>query len=242
MTLTRVALGAIAMLPAAVASPIGTVDFVGIGNIRVTLMDIDFAPPGGGTGTVLVTGGTDDYTSVIGTIGTITDLSLAAAPPGPPLATPVDPFLLLPSAPRFVFTLDQILLGGGPSCAVFPPPGFNCTPSNLVPNSPFLLTQNSGSVAVQMNVRGTVTDLADPSAPPALYNGLFTANLTRPEVDTIAEVLAALGPGGAGFVESSWSAEFTATSIIPEPSTWGFGLAGLGMVGMMQLVRRRKQR
>jgi hypothetical protein len=130
-------LGAFTMLPIASATPIGTVDIVGLGNVRVTLNSMDFAPLGGGEGTVFITGGTNAYATLIGQQGTIADLNLMTAPPGPPLATPVDPFLELPIAPRFVFALDQILLGGGPSCAVLPAPGFNCTPSNFVPNSPF---------------------------------------------------------------------------------------------------------
>jgi hypothetical protein len=85
-----------------------------------------------------------------------------------------------------------------------------------------------------MSVRGTVIDLFD--GVEADYRGLFTANLTQDNLNTVGEVLAALGPGGPGFVESSWSAQFTA-SPIPEPGTTA--LMGIGLLGMGALLRRR---
>jgi hypothetical protein len=93
-----------------------------------------------------------------------------------------------------------------------------------VANSPFLLTQTSTGVSVSLSVRGTVTDLSDDTSIP--YTGLFTANLTAANVNTVAEVLAAFGPSGPGFVESSWSAQLTS---IPEPGTM-FTMIGVVLV------------
>jgi hypothetical protein len=76
-----------------------------------------------------------------------------------------------------------------------------------------------------MSVRGTVTDLLDGTSAP--YKGLFTFNITS--VSTIPELLSAFGPGGVGFVESSWSAEFNS---IPEPASVFMFLGGLGLVSL----------
>jgi len=184
---------------------------------------------GGGTGTFVVTFGSGSYAALaLGSLGTITDLDVSTAPAGPPLATPIDPFVVAPVAPRFVFNLEQILAGGGADCfAGFPPVGGSCSPNSVVPTgiSPFLLSQKQGAVAASLSVRGTVTDLLDGTSAP--YKGLFTFNVTT--YSTIADLLAALGPGGPGFVESSWSAELNS---VPEPASVFTFFGGLGLVGL----------
>lgn len=213
------------------AAPVGTLDIAGLGVVQVFADRIDFSPLGGGTGTFIVTGTDGTFTDVpLGTTGTITDLTLAAQPPGVPIN--LANFMVVPAAgPIFRFSLEQILLGGGPSCAGAPGVGQSCTPSEIVPNSPFLLTQTSTGVVVSFSVMGTVTDVRDAAAAP--YSGLFSAQLTVENANTVPEVLAAFGPGGAGFVESSWSAQ---ASVVPEPVS--FLLIGGGLVGLV-LVRRR---
>ena len=206
----------IAAVGVASAAPIGTLDIAGTNTVRISATMIDWGPLGTGFGEFIVTGRTGDFTAIPAlSTGQIADLNIATAPPGPPLATPIDPFILVPfPAVLFSFNLEQIELGGGPSCVPAPGVGQSCTPTEIVANSPFLLTQTNTGVSVSLSVRGTVTDLSDDSSLP--YTGLFTANLVAQNVNTVPELLAAFGPGGPGFVDSSWSAQFQA---IPEPGT-----------------------
>ena len=218
----------IAAVGVASAAPIGTLDIAGLDIVRISATEIDFGPLGGGTGDFIVTGRTGGYLTIPPVSeGDITDLNIATAPPGPPLAVPIDPFILVPvPGALFSFNLEQILLGGGPSCAVAPGVGGSCTPSEIVPNSPFLLTQTATGVTVSLSLRGTVTDLMDTSSLP--YDGLFTLNFTALNQDTVPELLAAFGPGGPGFVDSSWSAQLTS---IPEPGTWFTMIGALLVLG-----------
>jgi len=210
------------------ASAIGTLDIAGSKQVSVNASTVDF-----GTGpNFTVTFGSGAFSVIpAGTPGTITTLTPINAPPGVPIIPALDPFVLVPGF--FDLNLESVLVGGAPSCAVVPAVGFNCTPSNLVPASPFVLTQNNGSVGVQFSVLGTVKNLSDLSQAP--YKGLFTANLTVLDVDTVAEVLAKISGGGS--VQSSWSAEFTSFAV-PEPTS--FVLIGLGMLGLGILAKRRK--
>ena len=201
------------------AVPIGTLDIAGLGNVRISATEIDFGPFGGGTGDFVVTAGTQAFSSLaLGTPGEITDLNIATAPPGPPLATPINPFIELPG---FTFNLQRIRTGDGPSCASAPAVGQSCSPTEIVANTPFLLTQTNTGVTVSLSLSGIVTDLTGQAS----YEGLFTLNFTAANQDTVPELLAAFGPGGPGFVDSSWSAQFTATPVggpppvIPEPGT-----------------------
>lgn len=233
---------AIAVLAAGVlastmsAAPIGTLDISGVGNIFVSATMIDFGPTGSGWGNFIVTGATLGFDTGVDPLdpGNIRDLDIATAPPGPPLATPIDPFILVPAAfgppfpgagpAVFSFNLERILLGGGPSCVPSPGVGTSCTPTELVANSPFLLSQNPGAVTGSMVVTGTGTDLSDGSTAP--YRALFTFNLVG--VSTVPAALAIVAAGGA--VESSWSAQIFA---IPEPGTFslvaGFMLLAAGV-------------
>jgi len=236
---TPLLVGLAVMLPGLLsASPIGTLDIAGLGVVRVSVSTIDFGPTGGGTGVFVVTATDGSFTTVpLGSDGTIVDLANPPVVPGPPLGSPVTPFFFTPATgtPLFAFNLEQVFLGGGTPCTVAPAVGHSCTPSEIVASSPFVLTQNTGSVSVGFSVRGTVFDLTDGTSAP--YVGLFTANLTRAATDTVPEVLAALGPGGPGFIESSWSAEFTT---VPEPASLTLIGAGIGLLALAGRLRHSR--
>ena len=215
-------LSLIALLATSIAHavPIGTLDIAGFGNVRISATEIDFGPFGGGNGDFFVTSGTVAFASLApGTQGTIADLNIVTAPPGVPLNP--RPFI---DVGIFHFDLRRINSAppGAPSCAVAPPPGQSCFPTEIVPNTPFLLTQTNSGVAVSLSLIGNVFDATGAAS----YEGLFTLNFTAANQDTIPELLSAFGPGGPGFVTSSWSAQFTATPlatppppVIPEPGT-----------------------
>lgn len=235
LSVTALLMGAIS----ATAAPIGTLNIAGLGIVRISATDIDFSPLGGSIGSALVTGTSGGFMLLpLGSTVEITDLDALVTPPGPPLGVPLDPFLFTPSiGALFSFALGQMPLGGGVSCVPAPAVGSSCTPSELVPNSPFLLTQNATGVTASFSVRGTVTDLSDNST--AGYTGLFSANFTQDSQNTVAEVLAAFGPGGPGFIDSAWSAQFTADLPVPETESGMLTLIGLIGVGIGFL--RRKQ-
>ena len=225
--------------------PIGTLDIIGLGNARISATEIDFGPFGGGTGDILVTNGTGSYASLTPgvTEGEITDLNIATAPPGPPLVSPIVPFIVLPG---FTFDLRQIRLGDGPSCAVAPAVGQSCSPTEIVANTPFVLTQTNTGVSVSLSLVGIVVDATGV----ANYEGLFTLNFTQTTADTVPELLSAFGPGGPGFVDSSWSAQITSASVIapppppviPEPATWFTMVSGLALLCGGVMARRKEVR
>lgn len=219
------------------ASPLGTLDISGIGNVRVGVNFIDFAPLGGGTGVFNVSGTDQNFLGIpLGSLGTIKDLADPPATPGTAILIPS--FITVPTpGTLFTFSLERIFLGGGPACTVAPTVGNSCSPTELVANTPFLLTQNRAGVSVSFSVLGTLTDnRPGATAPLSLpYRGLFTAQFTKPTNDTVPEILASLV--SPGYVESSWSAEFTS---VPEPVS--FVLIGGGLIGLALGARRRHVR
>src|SRR5262245_8265884 len=123
------------------AAPVGNYNIAGTSDVQVSSAAIDF-----GTGIFLTTSSTDSFLVIApGTLGTVTNLDLTTAVPGPVLGTPVDPFLAVPAAgPRFTFSLAQIPLGA-------------------VTGTPYSLTQNPTGVSLGFSVLGVVTDLLDAS-------------------------------------------------------------------------------
>ena len=105
------------------------------------------------------------------------------------------------------------------------------------------MTQTNTGVTVSLSVSGIVTDATGN----ANYEGLFTLNFTPANQDTVPELLAAFGPGGPGFVDSSWSAQFTSTAIggpppvIPEPATWFTMVGALLFLGGGYAAKKIRQ-
>ena len=214
----------------AIAKPFEVVDISGLGNVRITPTLVDFAPLGLGTGSVVVTGtsGADFNTIPGGTPGTITDVPTLPVPPF--FIGPVSPFLQVPTpGARFVWDLQTVIGSAAAPCVGGEAVGASCAAGALT------LTQNASSVTAGLEVRGQVTDLVDHVV--LSYNGLFTANLTAPDQNSIAEILGKFFTGG--FVESSWSAELT--SQIPEPGSMILMGLGLGVMGIGRTITRRKR-
>ena len=184
---------------------------------------------GTGTGSAIVGSATGDYFGVLSplTLSTIKDVTntpggsgnfsyLGVAPPD--ALTALANFITFASAPSVSVVATHII---NQTCGGV---GEFCT-------NGFKLTQNAGSVSVSILVAGYVLDGGDQST---ITSGLFTGNFSDPAFDTIAEVLAAAGPGGKGAFSPSWSA--TITTVVPEPAT--YALIGAALLGIGVLRRK----
>jgi hypothetical protein len=235
---TLAGLAVVLVSGSAYALPLTTLDIAGLGIVNVTPTLVNFTPIGLPTGNVIVTGGTDNFAAVIGEQGTITDL---------PVPTPAIPnFLVVPDPPSgalpvFTFSLGGLNVAGGAICTGGEAVGASCTP---FAGSPLLLTQNANSVTAAVTGFGTVTDSTDSPLVPLHYDGLLTANFTAVGQNSIAGILARFAPGGPGFIESSWSAEFTSTppTRTPEPASLSLVGLGLGMLGLGRVIARRRKK
>jgi len=202
------------------------------GSVRVTGNSLDFGQNGIGVdGPFNATNGTDYFSGYaspgILSVGDLRDLTVPAG------AINIPAFLELFAGPRagLIVNATQLLPGGGPPCPPGASTGASCT---AFAGSPLLITraQNGGS-SVTMVINGNAVNGADTAN---FVTGIFTAqtNLT-PE-----QLLAAVGPGGPGFVDASYSAEFTfANNTVPEPASVTTAVAGLALIGFATWRRRR---
>lgn len=215
----------IVLAPIASASVIsGTLDIEGLGVV-VSANKIDWLPAGGGSGTfstTVISNLTYDAGIPLGVVNDGSILDLVA-----PTVFPVAGFFTFPSAPGLVFDLTK--LGPGSS-------NFNCAAltnggsCSVFPGSPFILTKIGGTTAVSLEAFGTATDSLNDKA---WWSGLFTANLSNISPGTIqANFLS--NPNYS--IRSSYSGNF---QMIPESSTSLMALAGLGLL-VLGRIRRRK--
>ncbi|HZS56447.1 MAG TPA: PEP-CTERM sorting domain-containing protein [Bryobacteraceae bacterium] len=110
--------------------------------------------------------------------------------------------------------------------------GNSCRPNT---GSPIVLTETTTGVTAKLNVLGIAYSGTSTTGSSSL-SGLLSANF---DSDTISGLLSAFAPGGSGFVNTSYSGNFTVTpsSGVPEPSM----LAGFGL-GMLALGFYRRKR
>lgn len=221
------ALFALATLAVAAPVPVGKLNFDGAGSnalVRVGADYIDFYPEGGTTGLIEISQATGIFGGLAGENATITDLNLATATPGTMIN--INPFIS-----TSLFDLSLTFIGKPsaalPTCTVG---SVACVPRNEQPDSPFVLLQSGNNVSVTMNVEGFVIDGA--LYP---YEGVFTTQISG---TTIPALLAAFGPDGIGYIESTYSAELTAYTPIPEPGTVALFGVGLGLIAVSRLRRK----
>jgi MYXO-CTERM domain-containing protein len=201
------------------------------GSVRVSATNLDFGQNGIGVdGLFNVTNGTDYFSGYIGGLLNAGDLRDLTDPAGP---VSVLGFLQMLLGPRagLVVNATNLLAGGGPPCPPALPSGSSCT---AFAGSPLLITRaQGGGSSVTLVVDGNAVNGADTANN---VRGIFTAQTNQ----TPEALLAAVGPGGPGFVDASYSAEFTfADTTVPEPTTVSAALLGLGLIGFGAWRRRR---
>jgi hypothetical protein len=191
--------------------------------VTVTATSIDWAPPGGGTGT-FTTGGTTNFTFTGGSLtpgvpGTLRDLTSAP---------PVLNFMTFASAPTLAFDLLSVGPGlANTNCAGLAD-GASCS---IFAGSPIVLTKSGIASTVTLNVSGTVHDSAGTSN----WSGLFTTQL--PDM-TPGQVQALFAGNPQAAISSTYSAAFVAT-VVPTPEPTSLGLLSLGLVTLAAYRRKR---
>jgi len=227
---TLMTAGALALATTASAAPFGLLQLSSGGTgVVVTADAIDWLPGGGGSGTMVTDSGTNvGYNGGAlvggGVAGTIMDL--------PP--TPSPNFMTFAGHP-LVFSLAGLGPGSANDCGN-PGAGFitsgSCSFTAF--GSPFILTViDDDTTFVGLGAFGTVTEGAGVST----WNGSFSTQVQL----SLADVYDAIyGPGGTGFIQSSYSGEFN-VRIVPVPEPASMALFGLGVTAIAIRLRRRKQ-
>jgi hypothetical protein len=203
------------------AAPI-TGDLFITGSVRIDSNSADFFPLGGISGNFNAEpSSTGFFATVVDPTdsddGNIADLS---APVGVDIS--VNPFLTFDLAPNVVFELTRIANGAFPPCLTFP----NCSVNQ------FNLTQSGNAVIANFNVSGNV-----------LQNGVvvstFVGSLGQTFTNTtIAAILNQVQT--AGFIDSAFDGNFTATTAIPEPGTTTMLALGGLLTAFSGYLRRKR--
>ncbi|HUQ90042.1 MAG TPA: hypothetical protein VM120_00090 [Bryobacteraceae bacterium] len=214
------------------------------GTVRVSLSTIDWQNPTGAPNGVFLTiqPGTNYFASIFSTDpftpygGRALDLG------GGPFAGPVfvPSFMSGFTAPGYSGLFFDLTLLDPSSAPVCTGSEGENQPCRIGTPSPFTLTQKfdqSGnpSVAIDFSIQGFFQD-SNLANSRANYKGTYTTQLTDPALDTISEVLTRIN--GGGFVEASYSGNFSELSAIPEPSTVLFTLTG-GLLMLGSAVLRK---
>ncbi len=196
---------------------------------------IDWLPSGGGVGIFAVDAFTQtgDFVALAGTVGSSRDLTSGTDPvgsaynPGPVFTVPA--FLTFAADPTILFHLEFIFPGTYTSvaCTAVPAAGQTCTP---FAGSPFNFANTTAtSSTASFQVKGVIqhgTDFSD-------FIGTYSTQFAGVNYQQVLSTILA-----GGTVDSSYSANFIASSAVPEPSTiWLFG-SGLAILATTSLRRR----
>jgi hypothetical protein len=190
------------------------------GAVSVGRTTIDWLTlPGGGQFTVNPSS-TGSFAGDIGNSGDAKNLDVTKQPVGVAFLLPN--FLTLTG---FSFDLNFIEPGIFPStdCSSTATPGQVCTPNFPPPKSPFNLINTPTGAAVSLSVKGSVRE---DGGKPQGFVGIYTTQFVGMNFQTL---LLTIQNGGT--VNASYSANFTTSPAIPEPSTMYLTLSGLLLIG-----------
>jgi len=183
-------------------------------------------------------GSTGSFTGLDGTLITIADLNRVTEPVGAPF--PAQPFISFLSGPTLPgLQINNIFNGIYPNtqCTAAPAVGQVCTPTP--PNSPFNFVNNQPAPPTGPFATATFVFSGVTSDGLSSWQGNFTSQFTVP----YQTLLAALAPGGAGFVTNTFSATFLVTpNAVPEPSPAILAACGLGLVLFSAGLRKKFNR
>jgi len=127
------------------------------------------------------------------------------------------------------FTLTSLGAFAVPVCTGLEDIGDSCL---AFAGSPFLLTRTNSGTGVEFDVFGFFVDPTFGDTGQNAAKGIYTANIVGMTPKQVADLI-----NGGGTINSSYSAQFTATAV-PEPLT--LTLLGSGLLGIGLRARRRR--
>ena len=203
----------------------GELDFTGAVIFRSAF--VDFAPRFDSGSANIVSGSSNTFATLIGSLAFIMDIPL---PPPDGILNEIT----FQTAPLLRFDVTSVNPGifGSAQCALAPAVGQTCT----LPGSPFNLfnlTNVGQGSTLSFELDGNFVDLSDGKADPTPYHGIFTAQFSG---KSYQQVLPSMGTMDG--VTTSYSASF-APSVIPEASSVVMLSAGLLALGAFGWRRSR---